>query len=93
MVIPLILIWAWLLVMSGYVGLSTMAAGIAAPMYVALMRLPHDQPLFYYCAAMALYLIYSHRSNISRMRQGTEARNTRLMVFRRKRQSSDDGQV
>jgi glycerol-3-phosphate acyltransferase PlsY len=90
-VLPLLLIWAWILVLFGFVGLATMTTGIAAPLYLALTRLPHEQALFYYCLAMALYMIYSHRANISRMRQGTEPRNTRLMIFRRDKQHSADG--
>ena len=54
-ILPILLIWAWVLVISGYVGLSTMTAAVAAPLYLALMRLPHDQALFYYAALMALY--------------------------------------
>jgi glycerol-3-phosphate acyltransferase PlsY len=71
------------LVLTGYVGLSTMCAGIAAPVWLALTTLPADQPLFIYCVAMAAYLVFSHRSNIHRMRTGTENRMTRAMLFRR----------
>ena len=90
-VLPLLLIWAWMLVLFGFVGLATMTTGVAAPLYVGLTRLPHDQMLFYYCLAMALYMIYSHRANISRMRAGTEPKNTRLMIFHRKDKNSSDG--
>ena len=90
-VLPLVLIWAWMLILFGYVGLATMIAGVGTPMYLALTRLPHDQPLFFYCVVMSLYLIYSHRWNIVRMRKGTEPRNTRLMVFGKRWQDSDDG--
>lgn len=90
-VLPLLLIWAWMLILFGYVGLATMLAGVGTPLYLAMTRLPHDQPLFLYCVVMALYLIYSHRHNIARMREGTEPRNTRLMFFRKLRSDSDDG--
>jgi len=90
-VLPILLIWAWMLVLFGYVGLATMATAVAAPFYLGLTRLPHDQPLFYYSVAMALYMIYSHRANISRMLKGTEPKNTRLMIFRRGSRNSGDG--
>jgi glycerol-3-phosphate acyltransferase PlsY len=90
-VLPLLLIWAWMLVLFGYVGLATMTTAIVAPLYLGLTRLPHDQALFYYCLAMALYMIYSHRANIIRMRKGTEPKNTRLMIFRRGDRNSGDG--
>lgn len=87
---PVLLIWAWVFVLSGYVGLATMCGGMTAPLYLAITRLPADQPLFIYCLAMALYLVFSHRSNIARMRAGTEFRNTRLMVFRRRGAAADN---
>jgi acyl phosphate:glycerol-3-phosphate acyltransferase len=90
-VLPIILIWAWTLVLFGYVGLATMATAVAAPLYLGLTRLPHDQALFYYCVAMALYMIYSHRANIIRMFNGTEPKNTRLMIFQRSGRNSGDG--
>ncbi|HSD71057.1 MAG TPA: glycerol-3-phosphate 1-O-acyltransferase PlsY [Woeseiaceae bacterium] len=89
-ILPVLLIWAWVFVLSGYVGLATMCGGMTAPLYIAATRLPQDQPLFVYCLVMALYLVFSHRSNIARMRAGTEFRNTRLMVFRRRGASADD---
>jgi glycerol-3-phosphate acyltransferase PlsY len=83
LVLPLLLVWAWVLTLSGYVGLSTMIAAAFAPLYLALTRLPAEQPLFVYSVVMALFMIFSHRSNIRRMRAGTESRNRRVMLFRR----------
>ena len=85
LMLPVFLVWAIALTSFGYVGLATMAAGAAAPIYLAATRLPEDQPLFIYCVAMALYIIFSHRSNLKRMRDGTESRQARLMLFRRQR--------
>jgi len=84
LILPLLLIWAWVLTMTGYVGLSTMAAAVFLPAWIAITRLPAEQPLFIYSVAMALFIIYCHRSNIRRMRDGNEHRNDKLMVFRRR---------
>jgi len=92
LIIPLILVWAWVLVLTGYVGLATMTAAAALPLWLAITRLPADQALFIYSAVMALFIVYWHRSNIRRMRRGEEHRNTRLMVFRRKEPVSNDEQ-
>ena len=81
--LPVLLVWLAVLVLSGFVGLSTLCAGLAAPIVLGLTRLPDDQPAFIYCAAMAMYLVFSHRSNIQRMRAGTENRLTRAMIFKR----------
>ena len=93
LILPLVLVWAWVIVMSGYVGLATMVAAVAVPIWIGVTRLPADQPLFIYCAVMALFVIRWHRSNIQRMRDGTEHRNTRLMIFSSKRQTTDDEQA
>jgi len=85
LILPVLLVWAWVLVLFGYVGLATITAAVSAPVYLALTRLPDDQSLFIYCTVLAIYLVFSHRSNLQRMRAGTESRNTRLMVFRRNR--------
>lgn len=84
LILPVLLVWAWVLTLFGYVGLATMTAGLFAPLYLALTGLPENQPLFVYSLALSLFLVYSHRSNIRRMLAGTESRNTHLMIFRRK---------
>lgn len=93
LVLPLILVWAWVLVLSGYVGLATMIAAASVPVWIGVTRLPEDQPLFIYCAVMAAFIILWHRSNIRRMRDGSEHRNTRLMIFSRKRPTGDNEQT
>ena len=91
LVLPVMLVWGWVLVLSGYVGLATMIAGVSAPVFVGVMRLPDEQPLFIYCAALALFLLFNHRSNVQRMRNGTESRNRSLMLFSRgERRAIDD---
>lgn len=92
LIIGVLLIWAWVLVVSGFVGLATMSAASALPIYLAFVMQLEDQPLFIYTAVMAMCIIFWHRSNIQRMRDGTEHRNTGLMVFRRKGGGSSDEQ-
>ena len=87
LILPVLLVWGIVLTSFGYVGLATILAGITAPVYLVATRLPEDQPLFIYCATMALYIIFSHRSNLQRMRDGSESRQTRVMLFRRQRES------
>ncbi|MFQ5609550.1 MAG: glycerol-3-phosphate acyltransferase, partial [Woeseiaceae bacterium] len=90
LIVLLLLIWAWVLATSGYVGLSTMLAAIALPIWLAVTTLPEQEPLFIYSALMAAYIVFAHRSNIQRMRDGNELRNDRLMLFRRKRKADSD---
>ena len=86
LLLPVFLVWVIALTSFGYVGFATIAAGVAAPIYLVTTRLPDDQPLFIYCVTMALYIIFSHRSNLQRMRDGSESRQVRLMLFRRLRE-------
>lgn len=92
LIVPLLVIWVAVLVFSGYVGLATMAAAVALPVWVGLTLLPVEQPLFIYCLVIAAYIVFWHRSNIQRMRAGTEHRNTGLMIFGRKRSAGEDEQ-
>ena len=83
LLLPVVAAWLLALILSGYVGLSTVLAGFTAPVLLAMVRLPEDQPIFIYCTAMAMYIVFSHRSNLQRMRVGSETKLTRAMIFRR----------
>jgi len=83
LLLPVLAAWVLVLILTGFVGLSTMLAGFTAPVVLALSRLPDDQPVFIYCTVMAMYLVFSHRSNLQRMKAGTETRLARAMIFRR----------
>ena len=76
-------VFALVLVTSGFVGLSTMSAAAALPVWVGFTALPEQGPLFVYLICMALLIVYCHRANIQRMRAGVENRNPRVMIFRR----------
>jgi glycerol-3-phosphate acyltransferase PlsY len=83
--LPVVTAWILVLILSGYVGLATIVAGFTAPAVLAAIRLPEDQPVFIYCTAMAMYIVFSHRSNIQRMRSGAETKIARAMIFHRGR--------
>ena len=91
LIAPIVIVWALVIMLSGYVGLATMTAAIAVPIWLAATRLPADQALFIYSATMAGFIVYWHRSNIQRMRLGEEHRNTKLMFLRRKGRIANDG--
>ncbi len=92
LIIVVLLVWAIVVVPTGYVGLASMTAAASLPLWLGLTRLPADQPLFIYSVAMAIFIIYCHRSNIQRMREGSEHRITKLMLFSRKRANTIDEQ-
>ena len=89
---PMLLVWALVVMLSGYVGLATMTAAVSVPVWLAVIRLPADQELFIHSPVMALFIIFWHRSNSQRMRRGNENRNESLMPFRRKERITGNGQ-
>ena len=90
LIIGVLVVWAWIVVMTGYVGLATMTAASALPVWIGFKHLPDNQPLFIYLVVMAAFVIYWHRANIQRMRMGNELRNTRLMLFKPRESTGDD---
>ena len=90
LIIIALLAFAAVLIVTGYVGLATMTAATSLPVWLAITRLPADQPLFIFSAVMALFIIYCHRSNIERLRNGTENRITKVMLFAKTATKGDD---
>jgi len=90
LIVVVLLVWATVVALSGYVGLATMTASSLLPVWLAATRLPDDQPLFIYCVVMAGFIIYCHRANIQRMREGVEDRKMKLMLFRPKTGNAAD---
>ena len=79
--VPLLLSWCVVLLLSGFVGLATMLSTVALLVAVYILE-PNNVPLLTFCAAVCAFVIYTHRSNIARMRAGKEHRARRLWLFR-----------
>ena len=78
---PLLVSWLIVLLLSGYVGLATMLATVALFLAVLVLE-PGNVPLCTFCGVVAAFVIFTHRSNIARMRAGKENRVRRLGLFR-----------
>jgi glycerol-3-phosphate acyltransferase PlsY len=79
---PLLGVWVLVVVLTGFVGLGTMLAVAAFPIYLMVAS---DAPSLAYLTfglAMVLFVCYTHRSNIERMLAGTENRAQRLWLVR-----------
>jgi glycerol-3-phosphate acyltransferase PlsY len=79
--VPALLVWILALMWTGYVGLSTMLAGVA--ILVAAMAWHETPTRVGYAALVALFLLYTHRANISRLKRGNESRFERVRVLGR----------
>jgi glycerol-3-phosphate acyltransferase PlsY len=78
------LIWIIILIFTGFVGLSTMCAGIAL-VVMTYLKFPETiiSPFGCFSIIISLFLIYSHRENIVRMLQGKENQFTKIMLFKK----------
>jgi acyl phosphate:glycerol-3-phosphate acyltransferase len=81
LLLPLLSSWLVVLLLTGYVGLASMLAG-AAVVVVVYLREPGNLPLLAFCIVIELFLVYTHRANIARMRAGQENRVQKLWLFR-----------
>lgn len=79
---PVLCVWLLVVMASGYVSLGTMLAVGAFPVYVALTQDQHLAPLLMFGCAMTAFVCYTHRSNIARLRAGSENRAQRLWLLR-----------
>jgi glycerol-3-phosphate acyltransferase PlsY len=79
--LPGILVWLLSLMWTGYVGLSTMLAGLA--ILFAAMAWGEPPERVGYAAVIALFLLFTHRANIARLRRGNEPRFERVRVLGR----------
>lgn len=76
-----LLTWLAALACGGYVGLSTVLAGISLPIYGWLADATAARLVF--AVAVAVFLVYTHRSNLQRLRAGREPRFERARVLGR----------
>jgi acyl phosphate:glycerol-3-phosphate acyltransferase len=81
-VLPIMIVWMAVVALTGYVGLGTMLAVLSFPLYILITQ---NQPSLAYVifgVAMVFFVCYTHRSNIERMRAGTENRAQRLWLLK-----------
>lgn len=80
--VPVLLaVWIATLVLSGYVGLATVLAGLSAALLGMALRV--SMPLHLLTVAIALLLVYTHRANLARLRAGTESRFEKARLLHR----------
>jgi glycerol-3-phosphate acyltransferase PlsY len=77
----LFLTWFAVVLLTGYVGLASMLAGVGLTLAVFVFE-PENLPMLAFCAAVTTLVVYTHRSNIARMLSGKESRARRLWLFR-----------
>ncbi len=88
---PLLLVWVVTIIGTGYVGLATILAGLSIVPAMWLLG-PEDLPpaLGALAIALAVLLIYTHRTNLARMRSGSENRFDKARLIRRRKQTPSE---
>jgi glycerol-3-phosphate acyltransferase PlsY len=86
LLLPMILTWLAAVIAFGYVGLASILAAVALEAAIAVTS--QGAPLLAFGAVAALLILYTHRTNIARMRAGTESRARRLWLFGTRRGSA-----
>ncbi len=81
LLLPVLITWLVTLVLTGYVGLSTVFAGFSLVPAAWFMNNP---VLMMFSLTVALFLLFTHRSNMHKLRKGTEYRFERIHIFSRK---------
>jgi glycerol-3-phosphate acyltransferase PlsY len=82
LLLPLAMTWLITLIMTGYVGLSTVLAGFSL---IPAAWAMNNHPLMIFSTVLALFLLFTHRANMRKLRNGTEYRFERIHIFSRKR--------
>jgi glycerol-3-phosphate acyltransferase PlsY len=80
LLVPMLGGWLLVVLLTGYVGLASILAALALPVFVRLDR-PADVPLLGFAACVALLVAFTHRGNVTRMLRGSEHRARRLWLF------------
>lgn len=75
------------LIITGYVSLSSIMATVALPIILLILPIfglqQSSLSLLIFALAVPWFAIFTHRSNITRLRNGTENRFEKAMIFRR----------
>lgn len=81
LLLPLAICWVITLIMTGYVGLSTVLASFSL---IPTAWAMNDMSLMVFTTILALFILFTHRANMRKLRSGTEFRFERIHIFTRK---------
>jgi acyl phosphate:glycerol-3-phosphate acyltransferase len=82
-----LLTWLVTTMLFGFVGLASMVAAASVPVFADIAGMQPRVPILAFGIAITLLVIFTHRTNIARMRAGREPRARRLWLFGRGRTS------
>lgn len=83
LLLPLFATWLAVVVVSGFVGLASIVAALALPLYLLIRDGATVTVALCFAIACGLLVLFTHRGNVRRMRAGSEPRARRLWLFGR----------
>jgi glycerol-3-phosphate acyltransferase PlsY len=89
--LPLCLfVFALTLIITGYVSVGSMLASASLPVFLLILPVvssisPPSLSLLVFSLLVPWFIIFTHRSNITRLRSGEENRFEKAMIFRKKK--------
>ena len=72
--------WIVILIITGYVGLSSILATLSVPILYILTKGTICDTLGIFSLIITLFIVFTHRENIKRMIKGTENRFEKIMI-------------
>ena len=88
LLLPMLGTWLVAVILFGFVGLASMLGALALAVSGAMGAWEPRGPLVVFGVLSAVLIAFTHRSNIARMRAGTEPRARRLWLFGLRRRSA-----
>jgi len=82
--LPMFATWLAVIAVSGFVGLASICAAVALPAYLVIRDGVVMTPELAFAIACAALVVFTHRGNVQRMREGTEPRARKLWLFGRR---------
>ena len=83
LLVPMLLTWFAAVIVFGFVGLASMLAAGSLAIYVPAAGIEPGLQLTTFAVIVTATIVFTHRSNIARMRAHTEPRARRLWLFGR----------
>lgn len=87
LLLPMLAVWLLSVILLGYVGLASMLGAVTFAIEAGAQPAAHGA-LLTFASVAALLIVYTHRSNIVRMLDGTEPRARRLWLLGQRSRSS-----
>jgi acyl phosphate:glycerol-3-phosphate acyltransferase len=81
-VVPVFLLWLVIVLVTGYVGLATIVAALSMPLVCAAFAPDAWRiEIIAFALIAAVFIVYTHRDNVARLRAGTEHRFERARIL------------